>query len=82
MPRPIPLKLILKVLGQKGFIFISQRGSHAKFRKIGMPTRMVIVKTTKKEIPYGTFRSILLQSGLKANDFFEKNKSNFAYPDS
>ena len=69
MPRPIALKQVIKVLQAKGFIFISQKGSHAKFRKEGNPTRTVIVKMGKKEIPYGTFQSILLLSGLKENDF-------------
>jgi len=69
MPRPIPLKQVIKVLRDKGFFFISQKGSHAKFRKLGNPTHTVIVKMTKKEIPHGTFQSILLQSGLKESDF-------------
>ncbi len=72
MPKPISLKLIIKVLQGKGFFFVSQKGSHAKFRKLGNPTRTVIIKTSKKEIPYGTFRSILLQPGLKENDFYKK----------
>jgi len=69
MPRPITLKQVIRVLQTKGFVFISQKGSHAKFRKIGNPTRTVIVKVGKKEIPYGTFQSILLLSGLKEGDF-------------
>jgi len=69
MPRPIQLKLIIKVLRKKGFIFISQKGSHGKFRKSGSLTRTVILKMAKKEVPHGTFQSILLQSGLKEDDF-------------
>ena len=69
MPKPITLKIVIKVLVSRGFIFVSQKGSHAKFRKTGNPTRTVIVKVGKKEIPYGTFQSILLHSGLKADDF-------------
>ncbi len=69
MPKPIQQKLVLKVLQAKGFIFVSQKGSHAKFRKIGNPTRTVIVKMGKKEIPHGTFQSILLLSGLQEDDF-------------
>ena len=61
---------IIKVLQRKGFAFISQRGSHAKFQK---KTRIriftVIIPANKKEIPHGTFRSILRQSGLRAEDF-------------
>ncbi|MBU0978300.1 MAG: type II toxin-antitoxin system HicA family toxin [Patescibacteria group bacterium] len=74
MPKPIPLKRVLKVLQSEGFFFVKQRGSHAKYRKVGEPTRNVTVKTTKKEIPHGTFQSILLQSGLKESDFIKGKK--------
>lgn len=72
MPRPIQLKVVIKVLKEKGFFFVSQKGSHGKFRKLGNPTRTVIVKMAKKEVPHGTFQSILLHSGLKENDFRDK----------
>ncbi|MFH0814575.1 MAG: type II toxin-antitoxin system HicA family toxin [Candidatus Falkowbacteria bacterium] len=71
MPKPVLLSLILRVLNEKGFFFVRQKGSHARFRKIGNPTKNVTLKMTKKEIPYGTFQSILLQSGLGESDFFE-----------
>ncbi len=72
MSRPIQLRLVLKVLRAKGFIFISQTGSHAKFRKTSNPVKTVIVKMSKKEIPHGTFHYILLLSGLKEDDFRKK----------
>jgi len=71
MPKPIPLKLFARVLKERGFFFIRQKGSHARFRKSGNPTRNVTVKMTGNKIPRGTFQSILLQSGLKAEDFLE-----------
>ena len=74
MPRPVLLSLILKVLKNKGFFFVRQKSSHARYRKLGNPTRNVTIKTSYKEIPFGTFRSILLQSGLKEEDFFEDKK--------
>ena len=69
MPKPIALKRVLKVLREKGFFFVSQSGSHAKYRKPTNPKKTVILKMGKKEIPHGTFQSILLLSGLKENDF-------------
>lgn len=69
MPRPIELRLVIQVLERKGFFFVSQKGSHAKYRKIGHPTRTVIIKVGKKEIPHGTFQSILQLSGLQEDDF-------------
>lgn len=73
MPKPIPLKRVLRILGEHGFLFISQKGSHAKFKKKGSPSRIVILKITKKEIPHGTFyQSILPNSGLGEDDFLKK----------
>lgn len=73
MPRPYKLRLVIKILKNKGFLFISQTGSHAKYRKEGNLTLDVIVPIHGKEIPYGTFKSILRQSGLVQEDF-EKGK--------
>ena len=74
VPKPIKLNIVIKVLQKKGFFFISQRGSHAKFRKEGNSSKTVIVKMGKKDIPYGTFQSILLLSGLDEKDFKSKRK--------
>ena len=57
---------IIKVLLQHGFDFVSQKGSHRKYKN---GNRVVIVPHPKKEIPIGTFRSIVRQSGLTMNDF-------------
>ena len=59
-------KQIIKVLKANGFVLASQKGSHAKFKK---GNRIVIVPSPKKEIPMGTFRSIIRQSGLNRDDF-------------
>jgi len=72
MPRPIKLRLVIKIPKSKDFFFVSQRGSHAKYRKTSSLTHTVILKMSEKEIPYGTFQSILLQSGLKESDFRSK----------
>ncbi|OGK35383.1 hypothetical protein A3F58_00060 [Candidatus Roizmanbacteria bacterium RIFCSPHIGHO2_12_FULL_37_9b] len=74
MPKPVLLSLILRVLRGKGFFFVRQKGSHARFRKAGYPAKNVTIKMSQKEIPYGTFQSILLQSGLKQSEFFEDEK--------
>lgn len=72
MPKLHSSKEILKVLEEKGFIFISQKGSHIKYRKTGNPTLTVIIPAKRKEIPEGTFRSILRQSNLNVEDFKKK----------
>jgi predicted RNA binding protein YcfA (HicA-like mRNA interferase family) len=69
MPKLYSSACIIKVLQKKGFIYISQKGSHVKFRKTGKQTLTVIVPANRKEIPIGTFRSILRQSSLPRDDF-------------
>lgn len=69
MPKFYSSKHIIKVLLKKNFIFVTQKGSHIKLRKNGNPTITVIVPDNKKEIPFGTFRSILRQSNLSEEDF-------------
>ncbi|MFI5148662.1 MAG: type II toxin-antitoxin system HicA family toxin [Bacteroidia bacterium] len=69
MPKSYSSRHIIKVLLKHGFYFVSQKGSHAKYRKDSNPVPTVIVPAERKEIPYGTFRSIVRQSGLKENDF-------------
>jgi predicted RNA binding protein YcfA (HicA-like mRNA interferase family) len=69
MPKLHSSSFIIKRLEKNGFVFISQKGSHAKYRKDGNPVLTVIIPAGKKEIPFGTFRSILRQSHLTENDF-------------
>jgi len=69
MPKLYSSSHLLEVLINRGFIFISQKGSHIKLRKVGDETLTVIVPANRKEIPIGTFRSILRQSALNEADF-------------
>jgi predicted RNA binding protein YcfA (HicA-like mRNA interferase family) len=69
MPKLYSSNYIIKILLKFGFEFISQKGSHAKYRKTGNPTLTVIVPMAKKEIPFGTFRSIINQANLTIEDF-------------
>jgi len=59
-------KHIIAVLQKHGFVQTGQKGSHRKFSKDG---HTVIVPDPRKEIPMGTFASIVRQSGLKKEDF-------------
>lgn len=63
---------IVKVLHKKGFVYISQKGSHIKYRKFGKIKLTVIIPAERKEIPVGTFKSILRQSQLTEEDFKKK----------
>ena len=52
----------IDILTSNGFRFISKRGSHAKYRNDASHT--VIVPHPRKDIPIGTIRSMIRQSGL------------------
>ena len=69
MPKLLSSKEIIKILENNGFIFISQKGSHLKFRKNSIQSKTVIVPASKKEIPIGTLYSIIRQSSL-LKEFF------------
>ncbi len=69
MPKLFSSADIVKVLQKQGFMYIAQKGSHVKFRKTGRPTLTVIIPAGRKEIPFGTFTSILRQSKLTQEDF-------------
>ena len=71
MPKLYSSDYIIKVLLAQGYVFISQKGSHTKYRKTGNPTLTVIVPAGRKEMPMGTFNSIVRQSGLSKEDFVD-----------
>ncbi|RLC00448.1 MAG: hypothetical protein DRH90_18425 [Deltaproteobacteria bacterium] len=66
MRRLLSSKEIIRILKQNEFTFVSQKGSHKKFKK---DKRVVIVPDPKKEIPRGTISSIIRQSGIDKEDF-------------
>ena len=71
MPKLYSSRQILKVLESQGFIFVSQKGSHVKYRKDGKPALTVIIPADRKQVPAGTFKSILRQSRLNEKDFIK-----------
>ncbi|MFA5132136.1 MAG: type II toxin-antitoxin system HicA family toxin [Candidatus Paceibacterota bacterium] len=68
MPRLKSSKEIIKTLENHGFIFVSQKGSHGKFCNVSL-SYVVIVPMNKREIPVGTFLSIVRQSRLDKDIF-------------
>ena len=67
MPKLYSSDEIIKVLAKFGFDIFSQKGSHGKFKN--STGRTVIIPINKREIPTGTFRSILRQSGITLQQF-------------
>ena len=66
----LPPTKIIKVLENIGFEKTSQKGSHAKFRKHGNPTLIVIIPM-HSEIAKGTLKSILEQANLPLDEFLK-----------
>ncbi len=67
MPNRLGSLEVIRVLEQHGFQFASQKGSHCKYKSAA--GRIVIVPHPRKELPIGTTRSIIRQSGLTSHDF-------------
>ena len=67
MPKRLGSKEVIRVLEDHGFSFVTQRGSHSKYKNA--TGRIAIVPHPKKELPIGTTRSIVRQSGLTPQDF-------------
>jgi predicted RNA binding protein YcfA (HicA-like mRNA interferase family) len=60
---------ILGVLRKLGFEEVSQKGSHLKLRKDQGGARLtVILKHPAKDVPMGTFASILKQVGISRDE--------------
>jgi predicted RNA binding protein YcfA (HicA-like mRNA interferase family) len=60
MPPVLKPEQIIKGLEKNGFMYVSQKGSHRKYRKGGF----TVIVPMHYEIAKGTLRSILEQAGL------------------
>lgn len=70
MAKGCPAAWVVAVLLRHGFVLVSQKGSHAKYRKMSEARVLtVIVPMHKKDIPHGTFRAIVRQAELSKEDF-------------
>ncbi|MEK9180305.1 MAG: type II toxin-antitoxin system HicA family toxin [Patescibacteria group bacterium] len=71
MPKLLSSREVVSILQKNGLAFVSQKGSHAKYKKFRDGHEIVvIVPVGKKEIPMGTLRSIVRQSQLPKEKFF------------
>jgi predicted RNA binding protein YcfA (HicA-like mRNA interferase family) len=62
MARLLSSAEVVEILTAQGFIFVSQKGSHIKYRHGN--GRSVIVPAGRREMPRSTLGSIIRQSGL------------------
>jgi predicted RNA binding protein YcfA (HicA-like mRNA interferase family) len=58
---------IISALSKKGFVFKSQKGSHAKYTN-GFHTTVIPMHNT---VARGTLKSILIQAGIELEEFIK-----------
>ena len=58
---------IIFALSKKGFVYKSQKGSHAKYTN-GHNTTVIPIHAT---VARGTLKSILIQAGIELEDFLK-----------
>ncbi|MCL2560396.1 MAG: type II toxin-antitoxin system HicA family toxin [Turicibacter sp.] len=63
---PMTSKQMMKYLKERGFVKISQNGSHVKMRN-PYSGKQTVVPYHKKDLPVGTESSILKQASLYQN---------------
>lgn len=60
MPKTASGKEVVKILTKYfGFVFVSQRGSHAKLKKHGLNGKIITIVPMHRELAYGTLRGVL-----------------------
>lgn len=69
MPKLYSSREVLKALKKAGFIVVAQKGSHIKLRGIYNGKIQTVIVPNHKQIAFGTFRSILNQSGMLQQEF-------------
>ena len=60
---------VIRILQQHGFILISQRGSHQKWRNNDTGKQVIVPYHKGKQLPLGTLRSIIEGSGIPEEEF-------------
>jgi predicted RNA binding protein YcfA (HicA-like mRNA interferase family) len=61
-------KKVVRVLRENGFVMVSQRGSHQKWRHAN-GRQVIVAMHGNKLIPIGTLKSIIDGSGLMVDHF-------------
>ncbi len=62
-------KEVIRVLRRSGFVLISTRGSHQKWRNSATEKQVIIPFHQAKEFPLGTLKSIIEGSGIPLEDW-------------
>lgn len=65
---------VLKVLRAEGFEIVGRKGSHIRLKRKDPPPTKIVIVPDYKDIPIGTLRSIIRQSGMSVEEFISKIK--------
>ena len=60
---------VIKILERYGFIQVSQRGSHQKWRHPVTGKQVIVPYHKGKQLPPGTIKSIIEGSGIPGEEF-------------
>ena len=60
---------VVSILERHGFVLISQRGSHQKWRNHSTRKQVIVPVHKGKQLPLGTLVSIVEGSGIPENEF-------------
>ena len=61
------VKEVIKMIEQKGWIKVAQKGSHRQYKHAELPGRVTIAGNLNDDLPKGTLQSVLKQSGIIKN---------------
>ncbi|MGI8733963.1 MAG: type II toxin-antitoxin system HicA family toxin [Pyrinomonadaceae bacterium] len=67
--KPLPFQEVKRRLEAVGFVEAGQTGSHIKFAKTTSEGIRTAIVPKHREVAAGTLRSILRQTGIKAEEF-------------
>jgi predicted RNA binding protein YcfA (HicA-like mRNA interferase family) len=62
-------KEVVNKLVKAGFNIVGQKGSHVKLKGVYNGKSRIVIVPMHREIAFGTFRSILNQSGMTLDEF-------------
>lgn len=57
------------LLKRHGFEFISQRGSHRKWRNDSRHLQVIVPEHTGRDLPIGSLRNILINAGIPESEW-------------
>jgi len=60
---------VSRILQRYGFVLISQRGSHQKWRNLTTRRQVIVPYHKGKQLPLGTLKSIIEGSGILEEEF-------------